>query len=791
MKKSELTEQDIRTKYITPAIVEAGWDKEKQLREEYSFTKGKVIVRGKTVKRGQPKRADYVLNYKANMPLAIVEAKSNDKPLGTGIQQAKQYAETLDIPFAYSSNGDGFIEYDLTKSEGEIERQLGLNEFPSPAELWQRYRSWKGLDEPEEEVVKQPYYYSKDGLSPRYYQRIAINRTVEAIAKGRKRMMLVMATGTGKTLTAFQIIWRIWKAGENKRILYLADRNILVDDPKKKYFSPFGDTVTKLSRQNVSKAHQIYFALYQAVTGYEGYEDVFTEYSPDFFDLIIIDECHRGSASANSEWREVLDYFEPATQIGLTATPKETSDVSNINYFGEPIYTYSLKQGIEDGFLAPYKTIRYTLDRDAEGWRPEMGKRDMYGNVIPDRIYNKKDFDRNLVLGTRTGLVACKVTEFLQENDPYSKSIIFCQDIEHADRMRRAMVNMNPDLANRNSRYVVRITGDVPNVDMELDDFMNPEETYPVVATTSKLLTTGVDIPTCKLIVLDAEINSMTEFKQIIGRGSRIDEDNNKLYFNIMDFRNVTRHFADPDFDGEPIQDGDFEPDQPPQLPDDGGPLDGDGPDITPGDDDVIDGPIEVPGGEIEDDEPRKFYVNDVEVSVINERVQYYGDDGKLITESVKDYSRDKILDEYESLDAFLRHWKQSERKQAIVEELREKGVFFEELEKEVDKDLDPFDLICHVAFDQPPLTRRERARQVQKQDYFGKYSDTARQVLEGLLEKYADEGLENLEDPNVLKLDPFSKMGSPVELIQEFGGRDEYLQAIQRIEQDLYNTAS
>jgi type I restriction enzyme R subunit len=790
MKKSELSEQDIRTKYITPAILDAGWDRERQLREEYYFTAGKVIVRGKQYKRAKPKRADYILSYKANMPLAVIEAKANNKPLGTGIQQAKDYANTLDIPFAYSSNGDGFIEYDFTKSEGEIEKQLTMDEFPSPEALWQRYCTWKGIDEPEEDLVTQPYYYEKDGLSPRYYQRIAINRTVEAIAKGQDRMMLVMATGTGKTLTAFQIIWRIWKAGENKRILYLADRNILVDDPKKKYFSPFGDTVTKLSRQNVSKAHQIYFGLYQAVTGYEDQKDVFREYSRDFFDLIIIDECHRGSASENSEWREVLKYFSKATQIGLTATPKETDDVSNIHYFGEPIYTYSLKQGIEDGFLAPYKTIRYTLDRDVEGWRPEMGKKDMYGNVIPDRIYNKKDFDRNLVLGTRTGIVAQKVTQFLQDNEPYAKTIIFCQDIEHADRMRRAMVNLNPELVNKNSRYVVRITGDVPNAQMELDDFMSPEETYPVVATTSKLLTTGVDIPTCKMIVLDAEINSKTEFKQIIGRGSRIDEDNNKLYFTIMDFRNVTRHFADPEFDGEPVQDGDFTPDQPPVI--DEPPIDGD-PDFNPEDGEIIiDGPVDVPGGgDIEDDGPTKYYVNDVKVSVINERVQYYGEGGKLITESLRDYSKDKILDEYDSLEVFLRHWKESDKKQAIIDELREKGVFFEELEKEVAKDLDPFDLICHIAYDQPPLTRQERARQVQRRDYFGSYSTTAQKVLEGLLEKYADEGLENLENPNVLKLNPFNEMGSPVELIGAFGGRDAYLHAIQRIEHDLYNTAS
>jgi len=787
MKKSELSEQDIRTKYITPAIKDSGWDMERQLREEVSFTEGKIKVRGKLVTRGKPKRADYILYYKPNIPLAVVEAKSNDKSVGSGISQALEYGEVLDIPFVYSSNGDGFIEYDRTESEGDIEQRLPLDNFPSPMELWNRYKTWKGIvEDDQEELVTQPYYFEKDGRTPRYYQRIAINRTIEAIAKGQKRIMLVMATGTGKTLTAFQIIWRIWKAGQNKRILYLADRNILVDDPKNKYFTPFGDVVTKLSRQNVSKAHEVYFALYQAVTGNEDYKDIFTEYSPDFFDLIIVDECHRGSAAADSQWRQVLDYFEPATQIGMTATPKETRDVSNINYFGEPLYTYSLKQGIEDGFLAPYKVMRYTLDRDVEGWRPEDGKTDIYGNVIPDRIYNKKDFDRLLIAEPRTVLVALKVTQFMQENDPYGKAIIFCQDVEHADRMRRAMVNLNPELINKNSRYVVRITGDVSNVEMELDDFMNPEETYPVVATTSKLLTTGVDIPTCKLIVLDAEINSMTEFKQIIGRGTRLDIENEKHYFSIIDFRDVTRHFADPDFDGEPIQDGDFDIDDIPSPNDDDTP---DSDDIDDGDEIIVE-PDPVGGGDIEDDR-RRYYVDDVEFQVINERVMFYGDDGKLVTDSVKDYSRKSILSEYETLDDFLKHWKESEKKQAIVDELREKGVIFEELKKAVDKDLDPFDLICHVAYDQPPLTRQERANQVKKRNYFGTYSETARKVLKGLLEKYADEGLENLEDLNVLKLDPFNKMGSVVELVQEFGGKDQYEQAIQRIEDDLYSTAS
>lgn len=784
MKKSDLSEQDIRTKYITPHILKAGWDRDRQLREEVYFTAGKIKVRGSVIARGKPKRADYILYHKANIPLAVVEAKDNSKPLGSGLPQAKDYAKTLDIPFAYSSNGDGFIEYDWTRSDGQIERRLPLDEFPSPGELWARYKAWKGIEEPHEELVTQPYHFDQSGRSPRYYQRIAINRTIEAIAQGQKRIMLVMATGTGKTLTAFQIIWRLWKSGQNKRILYLADRNILVDDPKNKYFTPFGNVVTKLSRQNVSKAHEVYFGLYQAVTGNEGQADIFREYSRDFFDLIVVDECHRGSAAADSAWREVLEYFESATQIGMTATPKETREVSNIDYFGEPLYTYSLKQGIEDGFLAPYKVMRYTLDRDVEGWRPEQGKQDLYGNPIPDRIYNKKDFDRLMIAEPRTVLVAMKVSEFLRENDPYGKSIIFCQDIEHADRMRRAMVNLNPDLVNRNDRYVVRITGDVPGVQMELDDFMNPEETYPVVATTSKLLTTGVDIPTCRLIVLDAEINSMTEFKQIIGRGTRIDTENNKHYFTIMDFRDVTRLFADPEFDGVPIQAEDFNPDQTPDLPP--GP---DGEDsVVPDEDIIIDGPVPEGGG-IED-EARKYYVGDVEFKVLNKRIMYYGDDGKLITESLKDFSRKNILEEYESMDDFLRHWNQSEKKQAIVEELREKGVFLDELAKEVDKDLDPFDLICHIAFDQPPLTRRERARQVKKRNYFGRYSDTARKVLEGLLDKYADEGLKNLENLKVLSLDPFNQMGSVVELVNEFGGKKAYFEAIQEIESALYNSA-
>ena len=748
-KKRDLTETDIRTKYITPALEDAGWDIQKQIREEKYFTDGRIRVRGSVAKRDKGKKADYILYYKRGIQLAVIEAKDNSHSVGAGLQQALDYGDILDVPFVYSSNGDGFIEQDRTKSDGEIIRELSLDEFPSPEELWNRYAEAKGFDQEQEKMVKQPYHFEMGSRTLRYYQEIAVNRTIEAIAKGLDRILLVMATGTGKTLTAFQIIWRIWKSGENKRILYLADRNILVDDPKRKYFGDLDDIVHKIQRGNVSKAHQIYFALYQAVTGNEGYEDIFKEYSRDFFDLIIIDECHRGSAAADSAWRRVLDYFDSATHIGMTATPKETTSVSNIDYFGKPIYTYSLKQGIEDGFLAPYKVVRFTIDKDAEGWRPVDGFTDKYGNIIPDREYNLKDYDRNLILKQRTELVARKVTEFLKETDRYAKTIVFCIDIDHAERMRQALMNLNSDLVAKDSRYVMRITGDEKAGKMELDNFMDEEESYPVIATTSKLLTTGVDIPTCKFIVLDANIGSMTEFKQIIGRGTRISEDYGKMYFTIMDFRNVTRHFADPDFDGVPEQAKTFGPNDNP-VPEDEIP-DSELPDAV----EEEGREWEDDGGAIEEDEVRRFYVDNVEVKLLNQRVQYYDDDGKLVTESLKDYSSKKINEKYGTLDDFLRKWKDSEKKQAIVEELEEAGVVFEELKKDVDKDLDPFDLICHVAFEQPALTRQERANNVKKRNYFGKYSGTAKDVLKALLDKYEDEGLENLEDVNILRLDP------------------------------------
>ena len=785
--KRDLTEADIRSKYITPALTAAGWDLHKQIREEQYFTDGRIRVRGSVAKRDTGKKADYILYYKRGIPLAVIEAKDNKHAVGAGLQQGLDYGEILDIPFVYSSNGDGFVEHDRTKSEGEIIREIGLEDFPSPAELWNRYAEAKGFDTEQEELVKQPYHYEQGGRTLRYYQEIAVNRTIEAIAKGLDRILLVMATGTGKTLTAFQIIWRIWKGGENKRILFLADRNILVDDPIRKYFGSLKDVVHKIQRGKVSKAHQIYFALYQAVTGNEGYEDIFREYSRDFFDLIIIDECHRGSAAADSAWREILEYFNSATHIGLTATPKETNAVSNIDYFGKPIYTYSLKQGIDDGFLAPYKVARFTIDKDAEGWRPVDGFTDKHGNLIPDREYNQKDYDRNLILEQRTKLVARKVTEFLKETDRFAKTIVFCTDIDHAERMRQELINLNADLVAKDSRYVMRITGDEKAGKMQLDNFMDEEQSYPVIATTSKLLTTGVDIPTCKFIVLDANIGSMTEFKQIIGRGTRISEDYGKMFFTIMDFRNVTRHFADPDFDGEPVQAKNFGPDDSP-VPDDEKVDHVDAVDVNDeGEpwDDMTD-----QGGDIEEGEVKRFYVDNVEVKLLNQRIQYYDDDGKLVTESLKDYSRKKINEKYSSLDEFLRKWKDSEKKQAIVEELEEAGVVFEELKKDVDKDLDPFDLICHVAFEQPPLTRQERANNVKKRNYFGKYSGTAKEVLESLLEKYEDEGLENLEDMNILRLNPFDKIGTPSEIIEEFGGRDEYLKAIHEIENELYKSA-
>ena len=576
MDKKSLSERDICTKFITPALRKAGWDEMTQIREEVHFTKGRIIVRGKLVSRGKGKRADYVLYYKPNLPIALIEAKDNNHAVGDGMQQALDYADTLNIPFVFSSNGDGFLFHDRTVATAK-EATLALESFPPPSDLWARYRAWKGLTAESEEIVLQDYFDDGSGKAPRYYQVNAINAAVEAIAKGRDRVLLVMATGTGKTYTAFQIIWRLWKAGRKKRILFLADRNVLVDQTMVNDFRPFGPAMAKLSthartieradgssedlsaainkKRRIDTAYEIYLSLYQAITGPEEHQKIFREFSPGFFDLIVIDECHRGSAAEDSAWREILEYFSTATQIGLTATPKETRYVSNIHYFGEPVYSYSLKQGILDGFLAPYKVVKVHIDRDVEGYRPEQGQLDRDGNQVEDRIYNLKDFDRTLVLDERTKLVARKVSQYLKESgNRFQKTIVFCVDQEHAARMRQALINQNSDLVDRNHRYVMRITGSDAQGQAQLGNFIDPESKHPVLVTTSRLLSTGVDVQTCRLIVLDREVGSMTEFKQILGRGTRVHEDTRKLYFTLMDFRGATNHFADPEFDGEPVQ---------------------------------------------------------------------------------------------------------------------------------------------------------------------------------------------------------------------------------------------
>ena len=792
MHKKNLSESDICDKFIRPAMEQAGWNGMDQIYREYPLRAGRVVVRGKQAQRDQSTvlRADYALFFKANIPLAVVEAKDNQHAVGAGMAQAIQYAELLGVPFSFASNGDGFVFRDATLADGVLERNLTLDEFPAPGELWSRYCAWKGWSDAVREVAAFDYAPSK---TPRYYQMNAINRTVEAIAAGQNRVLLVMATGTGKTYTAFQIIWRLWKSGAKKRILFLADRNILVDQAKNNDFKPFGAAMTKIKNRQVDASYEIYLALYQAVTGNEEEKNVYRQFSPDFFDLIVIDECHRGSAAEDSAWRDILDYFSNATHVGLTATPKETKDVSSINYFGEPVYTYSLKQGIEDGFLAPYKVVRIDFDLDLQGWRPPKGMVDKHGEPIEDRIYNLRDMDRGLVLEARTQLVAQKITEFLVAADPFQKTIVFCDDIDHAERMRQALVNLNPDRVRENRKYVMRITGDEAEGKAELENFISPEERYPVIATTSKLMTTGVDAQTCKLIVLDQHIKSMTEFKQIIGRGTRINEDYGKYWFTIMDFKKATELFADPAFDGDPVQiyqpgPGDS-PVPPDALPETGVPDGPEGPY----------GPIEIDPpfpGDTDGHTPRPRYVVDnIPVSVIAERVQYYGPDGKLITESLRDFTRDRVKQQFTSLDDFLRRWSNADQKKAIIDEMASQGVMWEALADEVGtklgKQLDPFDLICHVAFDQPPLSRRDRAENVRKRNYFAKYQGTARQVLEGLLDKYADTGVEHIEDIKILQLDPFRRLGAPIELVAAFGGKAGYQQAVTDLETQLYDASA
>jgi type I restriction enzyme R subunit len=782
MDKKTLSERDICTKFITPALEACGWDRNSQFLEEVNLTSGRVVVRGNKAKRDEKtiRRADYVLYYKPGIPIAVVEAKDNKHSVRDGIQQGLAYAEMLDVPFAFSSNGDGFLWHDKTASGGLIECEIALDEFPSPDLLWQRYLAWKGITAAAEPVFAQDYYTT--GKLPRYYQLNAVNRAVEAIAKGQDRVLLVMATGTGKTFTAFQIIWRLWKARAAKRILFLADRNILVDQTKTNDFKPFAGAMTKIEKRQVDKSYEIYLSLYQAVTGSEEEQNIYKQFSPDFFDLIVIDECHRGSAAEDSAWRLILDYFSSAVHLGLTATPKETEEISNITYFGEPVYTYSLKQGIEDGFLAPYKVIRVDMDKDL-GWRPTQGKVDSKGQVVEDRIYNASDMNKTLVLTQRDQAVAKRISEFLKATDRMSKTIVFCEDIDHAARMRQALINANPDLASLNPKYVMQITGDNDEGKLELDNFINPRKAYPVIACTSRLMTTGVDAKTCKLVVLDRTINSMTEFKQIIGRGTRIDEDYGKLWFTILDFKRATELFADEAFDGEPVVIYEPQSEDPVVPPEEVDLTGGDEPGITtagPGEGGMIGDPPG--GGRI------KYVIDDVSVYVVNERVQYYGNDGKLITESLKDFTRIQINKRFTSLDNFLQTWNDADKKAAIIAELEEQGIFFDELAKETGKEIDPFDLICHVAFGQKPLTRRERANQVKKRDYFAKYGGTARKVLELLLDKYADEGIGNIEQMEVLRVAPLDQFGSPVEIIQAFGGKPQYQAAIRDLEQQLYH---
>ncbi|MGJ0330185.1 DEAD/DEAH box helicase family protein [Aliarcobacter cryaerophilus] len=786
--KKELTERDICTKYINPALTQAGWNLQTQIREEVYFTDGKIYVKGNKSKRAKGKKADYILYYKPNIPVAIIEAKDNNHRVQDGIQQGLEYANILDIPVVFSSNGDEFYEHDKTLSNGVVERKISLNNFPTPDELWERYKKYKKIETQEEEkIISQDYFFDAQGKFPRYYQQIAINRTVEAIAKGQNRILLVMATGTGKTYTAFQIIHRLWKSGAKKRILFLADRNALIDQTKKGDFRHFKDKMTVIRKKHIDKSYEIYLALYQGLTNYDEDKDAYKEFSSDFFDLIVIDEAHRGSASEDSSWREILDYFSSATQIGLTATPKETKTISNIEYFGESVYTYTLKEGIDDGFLAPYKVLRVGLNVDLEDYEPEIGKKDKDGNEIEQRIYNRKDFDRSLVIDERTYMVAQRVTEFLKATDRFSKTIIFCTDIDHASRMRSAIANLNSDLVAKNSKYVMQITGDNDEGKRELDNFINPQETYPVIATTSKLMTTGVDAQTCKLIVLDSNIGSMTEFKQIIGRGTRINEEYGKTFFTIMDFRGATDKFADPDFDGESVMikdifDGDEilnpEEEKIDSIIDENG-------------EEIIFEPFNIPdAGEIEDIEKKKrekVYINGVDVTILNERVQIRNSEGKLITTSYKEYSKQKVHEEFSSLDDFLNRWSSSEKKQVIIDELYEKDILFEELKVDIGKDMDIFDLICHIAYDKPPLTRKERANSVQKRDYFNKYEGKAKEILKALLEKYSDEGIETIETIEVLKLPEFSSFGTAIEIVNTFGGRDKYLEAIKDLENEIY----
>lgn len=770
--KHQMSEEDIKLNYITPAIQSRGWSH--NITMETRITDGKINLKGNMVVREKPKRADYILYLNANNPIAVVEAKDNKHTVSYGLQQAMDYAQKLDVPFAYSSNGDGFVEHDFLTGQ---ERELALDEFPTQEELASRFKQGALLTPQQEAVLGQPYYTSQNTYPPRYYQRIAINRTVDAIARGQQRLLLVMATGTGKTYTAFQIVYRMLESGMKRKILYLADRNILVDQSIQQDFAPLEKVTHKI---NVAKddpstitSHEVYFSLYQQLVGDDGKEHYSRLFTPDFFDLIIVDECHRGSAKEESRWRQVLEYFSSATQIGMTATPKETKYVSNLHYFGEPIFTYSLKEGIEDGFLAPFKVINITTDI-GEGWRPRKGQLDVNGVEIPDRVYTNSDYDYNIIIQDRIDQVAREITKYLKSTDRMAKTIVFCATEDAAERMRMALVNLNQDMVRQNPDYVVRITGSDEYGKKKLDYFISVSSPYPVIATTSKLLSTGADCKMTKLIVLDEMIGSMTEFKQIIGRGTRLREKEGKTHFVVMDFRNVTRLFADPDWDGPIQMDEGFVPggERPETEVDQGKPPE-EPPSILPN------------GMNYKPIVDR----NGCQVQIIHKTVSLYDANGKLLRqESIIDYTKENIRGEYASLDNFIRQWSAQKKKEQIRNLLQEKGIDLELLKAEQNmSDVDDFDFICHVAFDKKPLTRKERANNVKKRDFFGKYSGVAREVLEALLDKYMNTGIYEIEKTEILKLDPFLKLGKPAKIAGFFGGKQGYLDAVKELEAAIY----
>ena len=767
-----MTEEEVKLNYITPAIEQAGWQK-KQIRMEYPINAGKIVLRGNIVKRLKKKKADYVLFYKENLPLAIVEAKDNTHLIGDGMFQAQEYAIKLDVRFVFTSNGDGFLCHDMTTGE---EKQINLDEFPSPETLYEKQFKEQIENNPDlKTIIDTPYYYGEETFAPRYYQRIAINRTVEAVAKGQDRLLLVMATGTGKTYMAFQIIWRLWKSGLKKKVLYLADRNILVDQTIIGDFKPFKNSMTKITHKNMDTSYEIYLSLYQQLSENDTSDSLALlkeNFKPDFFDLIIVDECHRGSAREDSNWRKILDYFSSATKIGMTATPKETKEISNIDYFGEPIYTYSLKDGIEDGYLAPYRVKKYALNVDIFGYRPQIGKTDKEGDMVEDREYGIKDYDRNLVIDERTKLVAEEITKYLKSTDRLAKTIVFCVDIDHAERMRQALVNLNSDLCAKDHKYIMRITGDNDEGKKQLDNFIDNDSVYPTIVTTSKLMTTGVNCQTCKNIVLDNVFgeNGMTEFKQIIGRGTRIKEDYGKMFFTILDFRNATKLFADPKFNGPDLQDEDYDPEGNEGK--------------TPV---YIDSENPKEGEDLKNQRKKKVYINDVEVEVVSEMVQFYDKDGKLVTESLKDFTKRNVLRDYASLDDFLNLWTSDEKRTVIVQELEDKGIFIEELRKMYPANLDDFDLICDIAYGIKPLTRSERAKNLKVNEILNQYSDRCKKVLEILLDKYSNDEINDFSDSKILKLPDFNQYGNPMKIASMFGGLNGYIAATHQIQNALY----